>query len=292
MDNFNWGVRRRSLDSTELGDLLEESQHSGSTPSLGHEDPQDSDESSEEEESSTSQSLSHSQLVCSHICQIIAALTLLKSIHTINCSCFVLLFQTNPSPSEETNHTDSLSTSYGTSADPQSINASTPGQGAPHDGRSGLHVRTGKTFLTGSCQIKQVQLNLWCFPDIFNFHQFDFLFKNLKKSFIFPQHLQNSPYPRLSDEQLWLYHFENCVTHIDVLSVQGRVCGDDDETQAQDDELSLSVNELPQGSDGGESFTLDLPGQPQEQLRGLDNSLHLNYYQPPLDFLDPNYLPR
>uniref|UniRef100_A0A6Q2X1W1 Furry homolog b (Drosophila) n=1 Tax=Esox lucius TaxID=8010 RepID=A0A6Q2X1W1_ESOLU len=62
-DNFNWGVRRRSLDSTELGDLLEESQHSGSTPSLGHEDPQDSDESTEEEESSTSQSLSHSQLV-------------------------------------------------------------------------------------------------------------------------------------------------------------------------------------------------------------------------------------
>lgn len=63
LDNFNWGVRRRSLDSTELGDLLEESQHSGSTPSLGHEDPHDSDESSEEEESSTSQSLSHSQLV-------------------------------------------------------------------------------------------------------------------------------------------------------------------------------------------------------------------------------------
>uniref|UniRef100_A0A4W6FL11 FRY microtubule binding protein n=1 Tax=Lates calcarifer TaxID=8187 RepID=A0A4W6FL11_LATCA len=63
VDNFNWGVRRRSLDSTELGDLLEESQHSGSTPSLGHEDPHDSDESSEEEESSTSQSLSHSQLV-------------------------------------------------------------------------------------------------------------------------------------------------------------------------------------------------------------------------------------
>lgn len=73
MDNFNWGVRRRSLDSTELGDLLEESQHSGSTPSLGHEDPHDSDESSEEEESSTSQSLSHSQLVCSRICQEIAA---------------------------------------------------------------------------------------------------------------------------------------------------------------------------------------------------------------------------
>uniref|UniRef100_A0A3Q3E9D0 Furry homolog b (Drosophila) n=1 Tax=Labrus bergylta TaxID=56723 RepID=A0A3Q3E9D0_9LABR len=67
VDNFNWGVRRRSLDSTELGDLLEESQHSGSTPSLGHEDPHDSDESSEEEESSTSQSLSHSQLLSGNL---------------------------------------------------------------------------------------------------------------------------------------------------------------------------------------------------------------------------------
>uniref|UniRef100_A0AAX7TL52 Furry homolog b (Drosophila) n=1 Tax=Astatotilapia calliptera TaxID=8154 RepID=A0AAX7TL52_ASTCA len=154
VDNFNWGVRRRSLDSTELRDLLEESQHSGSTPSLGHEDPHDSDESSEEEESSTSQSLSHSQL-------------------------------TNPSPSEETNHTDSLSTSYDTSADPQSLNATTPSQGALHDDHIGLHVR---------------------------------------------------------------------------------VCGEDEDTQAQDDELSLSVNELPPGSDCGESFTLDLPGQPQNQL--------------------------
>lgn len=144
MDNFNWGVRRRSLDSTELGDLLEESQHSGSTPSLGHEDPHDSDESSEEEESSTSQSLSHSQLVGSHICQITAVLTLLNSILTITCSWFVLLFQTNLSPSEETNHTDSLSTSYETSADPQSITATTPGQGALRDGRRVLHVRKGK----------------------------------------------------------------------------------------------------------------------------------------------------
>lgn len=80
LDNFNWGVRRRSLDSTELGDLLEESQHSGSTPSLGHEDPHDSDESSEEEESSTSQSLSHSQLVrsCESTLHVLSA-TLLKT---------------------------------------------------------------------------------------------------------------------------------------------------------------------------------------------------------------------
>lgn len=70
------------------------------------------------------------------------------------------------------------------------------------------------------------------------------------------------------------------------------MCGDDEDTQAQDDELSLSANELPQGSDCGESFTLELPGQPQDQLRRLDHSLNLDYFQPPLDFLDPNYLPR
>uniref|UniRef100_A0A7N8YIB1 Furry homolog b (Drosophila) n=1 Tax=Mastacembelus armatus TaxID=205130 RepID=A0A7N8YIB1_9TELE len=158
VDNFNWGVRRRSLDSTELGDLLEESQYSGSTPSLGHEDPHDSDESSEEEESSTSQSLSHSQL-------------------------------TNPSPSEETNHTDSLSTSYDTSADPQSLNATTPGQGA-------------------------------------------------------------------------------------------LVCGEDEDTQAQDDELSLSTNELPHGSDCGESFTLELPGLHDD----VDDLEDLGFPPPPSPF--------
>uniref|UniRef100_A0A8C5DWE7 Protein furry homolog n=1 Tax=Gouania willdenowi TaxID=441366 RepID=A0A8C5DWE7_GOUWI len=175
VDNFNWGVRRRSLDSTELGDLLEESQHSGSTPSLGHEDPHDSDESSEEEESSTSQSLSHSQL-------------------------------TNPSPSDETIHTDSLSTSYDISADLQSLNTTTTGQGMLHDVHSALHVR-------------------------------------------------NNPL---------LYAI--------------LMCGEDEDTQAQDDELSLSTNDLPPGSDGGESFTLDLPGQPQDSL------LNLGFPPPPSPF--------
>uniref|UniRef100_A0A8C1ICQ0 Furry homolog b (Drosophila) n=1 Tax=Cyprinus carpio TaxID=7962 RepID=A0A8C1ICQ0_CYPCA len=99
MDNFNWGVRRRSLDSTDLTELLEESQHSDITPCIGLHDPQqDSDDSSEEESNSTSQSLSHSQL--------------------------------------DTNHTDSLSTSYDTtSADPNSLNAATPclGTSLPDD---------------------------------------------------------------------------------------------------------------------------------------------------------------
>ncbi|XP_036381260.1 protein furry homolog isoform X2 [Megalops cyprinoides] len=94
VDNFNWGVRRRSLDSADLlQELLEESQHSGDTP--GH--SKDSDESSEEESLTASQILSHSQLTM------------------------------NLSPSEETNNTDSLSTSFDTtSADPHSLNARTP----------------------------------------------------------------------------------------------------------------------------------------------------------------------
>lgn len=70
------------------------------------------------------------------------------------------------------------------------------------------------------------------------------------------------------------------------------MCGEDEDTHAQDDELSLSANELPQGSDCGESFTLELPGQPQDQLPGLDHRLNPDYCQPPLDFLDPNCLPR
>lgn len=74
--------------------------------------------------------------------------------------------------------------------------------------------------------------------------------------------------------------------------LQVRVCGEDEDTQAQDDELSLSTNELPHGSDCGESFTLELAGQVQEHLANLDHSLNPDYCQPPLDFLDPNCLPR
>uniref|UniRef100_A0A673LDK1 Protein furry homolog n=1 Tax=Sinocyclocheilus rhinocerous TaxID=307959 RepID=A0A673LDK1_9TELE len=105
MDNFNWGVRRRSLDSTDLTELLEESQHSDITPCIGlHDAQQDTDDSSEEESNSTSQSLSHSQLTM------------------------------NLSPSEDTNHTDSLSTSYDTtSADPNYLNAATPCLGITSD---------------------------------------------------------------------------------------------------------------------------------------------------------------
>uniref|UniRef100_A0A3Q3E5T6 Furry homolog a (Drosophila) n=1 Tax=Labrus bergylta TaxID=56723 RepID=A0A3Q3E5T6_9LABR len=63
-DNFNWGVRRRSMDSLDRSDLqpLEESQLSNSMPSLSKITHEDSDESSEEDSLTASQILSHSQL--------------------------------------------------------------------------------------------------------------------------------------------------------------------------------------------------------------------------------------
>uniref|UniRef100_A0A3Q4BKZ5 Uncharacterized protein n=1 Tax=Mola mola TaxID=94237 RepID=A0A3Q4BKZ5_MOLML len=65
VDNFNWGVRRRSMDSLDRSDLLplEESQLSSSMPSLSQITHEDSDESSEEDSLSASQMLSSSQLI-------------------------------------------------------------------------------------------------------------------------------------------------------------------------------------------------------------------------------------
>ncbi|XP_059820095.1 protein furry homolog isoform X1 [Hypanus sabinus] len=99
MDTFNWGVRRRSLDSLGKGDmqLLEESKLSGSTPSLNKINHEDSDESSEEEALTASQILSRSQLLM------------------------------NFAPAEDANQMDSLSTSGDTaSIDPPSVNTRTP----------------------------------------------------------------------------------------------------------------------------------------------------------------------
>lgn len=65
MDNFNWGVRRRSLESMDKGDTpsLQEYQYTGSTPSLNLTNHEDTDESSEEEVLSASQILTRSGLV-------------------------------------------------------------------------------------------------------------------------------------------------------------------------------------------------------------------------------------
>lgn len=71
MDNFNWGVRRRSMDSLDHSDLLplEESQLSSSMPSLSKIAHEDSDESSEEDSLTASQILSRSQLVSPKVFQ-------------------------------------------------------------------------------------------------------------------------------------------------------------------------------------------------------------------------------
>eukprot|EP00066_Takifugu_rubripes_P017617 XP_011606883.1 PREDICTED: LOW QUALITY PROTEIN: protein furry homolog [Takifugu rubripes] len=67
MDNFNWGVRRHSVDSLDRSDLLplEENQLSSSLPILSKLTHEDSDESSEEDSLSASQILSNSQLTVS-----------------------------------------------------------------------------------------------------------------------------------------------------------------------------------------------------------------------------------
>ncbi|MEQ2264974.1 hypothetical protein XENORESO_000577 [Xenotaenia resolanae] len=67
VDNFNWGVRRHSMDSLDQGDLqpLEESHLSSSMPSLCKIAHEDSDESFEEDSLTASQILSHSQITVS-----------------------------------------------------------------------------------------------------------------------------------------------------------------------------------------------------------------------------------
>uniref|UniRef100_UPI003AAB7154 protein furry homolog isoform X2 n=1 Tax=Centroberyx gerrardi TaxID=166262 RepID=UPI003AAB7154 len=99
MDNFNWGVRRRSMDSLDQSDLLplEESQLSSSMPSLSKITHEDSDESSEEDSLTASQILSHSQVIV------------------------------NLSPTAEISNMDSPSASFDTSsADPPPLNTRNP----------------------------------------------------------------------------------------------------------------------------------------------------------------------
>lgn len=80
MDNFNWGVRRRSMDSLDRSDLLplEESPLSSSMPSLSQMAREDSDESSEEDSLSASQIFSNSQHVSLPIVRMVAQFPPLK----------------------------------------------------------------------------------------------------------------------------------------------------------------------------------------------------------------------
>lgn len=72
MDSFNWGARRRSIDSLDRVEQRiqeeDESQQSGSSTSLRPIVRHDSDESSEEESLTVSQILASSQLVSQNLC--------------------------------------------------------------------------------------------------------------------------------------------------------------------------------------------------------------------------------
>ncbi|XP_051954046.1 protein furry homolog-like isoform X6 [Xyrauchen texanus] len=131
MDNFNWGVRRRSLDSIDQGDIpfLQECQYSGSTPSLIQ--PEDTDESSEEEVLSASQILIRSNLLNSDSATDDAISNHMDSLQqSQESSSSVLTEEATPtsplnrpdSPTPETAHSDSNSSQLpedasGTAAD-------------------------------------------------------------------------------------------------------------------------------------------------------------------------------
>lgn len=72
VDSFNWGARRRSIDSLDRVEQRiqeeDESQQSGSSTSLRPIVRHDSDESSEEESLTVSQILASSQLVSQNLC--------------------------------------------------------------------------------------------------------------------------------------------------------------------------------------------------------------------------------
>uniref|UniRef100_A0A671LQ24 Protein furry homolog-like n=1 Tax=Sinocyclocheilus anshuiensis TaxID=1608454 RepID=A0A671LQ24_9TELE len=118
MDNFNWGVRRRSLDSIEKGDTpsLQDCQYCGSTPGLIQ--PEDTDESSEEEVLSASQILTRSNLLNSDSATDDAISNHMDSLQqSPESSSSVLTEEATPtpplprpdSPTPETAHSDSNS---------------------------------------------------------------------------------------------------------------------------------------------------------------------------------------
>ncbi|XP_017543392.1 protein furry homolog-like [Pygocentrus nattereri] len=118
MDNFNWGVRRRSLDSMDKGDTpsLQECQYTGSTPSLNLTNQEDTDESSEEEVLSASQILTRSNLLNSDSATDDATSNHMDSLQqSQESSSSVLTEEATPtpplprpdSPIHETTHSDS-----------------------------------------------------------------------------------------------------------------------------------------------------------------------------------------
>ncbi|XP_062858154.1 protein furry homolog-like isoform X6 [Trichomycterus rosablanca] len=112
MDNFNWGVRRRSLDSMDKGDTpsLQECQYAGSTPSLNLTNQEDTDESSEEEVLSASQILTRTTLLNSDSATDDATSNHMDSLQQSQESSSSILTEeatpTPPLPIHETTHSD------------------------------------------------------------------------------------------------------------------------------------------------------------------------------------------
>uniref|UniRef100_A0A671NL20 Protein furry homolog-like n=1 Tax=Sinocyclocheilus anshuiensis TaxID=1608454 RepID=A0A671NL20_9TELE len=136
MDNFNWGVRRRSLDSIDKGDTpsLQDCQYSGSTPSLIQ--PEDTDESSEEEVLSASQILTRSNLLNSDSATDDAISNHMDSLQqSQESSSSVLTEEATPtpplprpdSPTHETAHSDSNSSQLPEVGSIRSLNKFPPG---------------------------------------------------------------------------------------------------------------------------------------------------------------------
>uniref|UniRef100_A0A6Q2XNU3 Furry homolog, like n=1 Tax=Esox lucius TaxID=8010 RepID=A0A6Q2XNU3_ESOLU len=113
MDNFNWGVRRRSLDSMDKGEgdgdtpSLQECQYAGSTPSLNLTNQEDTDESSEEEVLTASQILTRSGLVSLHH-QPGSPLPPLLLTQPAGMVCVSLSRAAPPTDDATSNHVDSL----------------------------------------------------------------------------------------------------------------------------------------------------------------------------------------
>uniref|UniRef100_A0A8D0AQ57 Furry homolog, like n=1 Tax=Sander lucioperca TaxID=283035 RepID=A0A8D0AQ57_SANLU len=139
MDNFNWGVRRRSLESMDKGDTpsLQECQYAGSTPSLNLTNHEDTDESSEEEVLSASQILIRSGLVSLTLVRVPPPSNPPCSSHSplawcacdLTCPDVILLQLNSDSATDDTasNHVDSLQQSQESSSSALTEEATTEG---------------------------------------------------------------------------------------------------------------------------------------------------------------------
>ncbi|KAJ8280140.1 hypothetical protein GJAV_G00050980 [Gymnothorax javanicus] len=236
VDNFNWGVRRRSADSLEQGEalLLEESQHSGSTPSLALGARDDSDESSEDGSVSASQFLSHSQIIMSL------------------------------SPSEETNNGDSVSPSAETHSLPSTAPSLSP-LSPPADSSQRVNNQFGVPELWGQTHtysyrtsILDWSITLWS-PG----------FTKIGNHFTHLQVPQNTPKltHTCTKSKFWK-HQKDCL----VSWAKPEVAAEEEGANVPEDDLLMSISELPPAFGCGDTFSLDMVPADDRADIDLDNS--------------------